>query len=385
MKWDDLLLFFPDLRDIPLEDLDPVYLTSPVHERRKLIVGIPVAERKTDYLIATLTSLFQNLKDIYRWTRQSSILERLSEKMKTFSRVIFNYLSFEARNPWFVMEFSWMGFIGKLFRCSDLKYMTHAIALYYQFKPVDWILMDALKSRYCSLDDTDKNCVKAVRCHQISSGTSQFQHNGKISSLAGKIQGIHDSTFGKGRSEASLYIVTLLKAVAVTWPSREPGKKTILNFYSKSNDHQCLRVLDNGRRWNPPAIITTSMPTYQKHNAQVGYTGNVAIWFTNVTEGGYLSIMFNKTNIVTGVMFLSGVPPAVLDKFGPETEVYAIDKSGEKRSLGKFSPTGDFLYQSDGIAAKELRLEITASLDRWVTLDHIRIHTNSQCNPLLMD
>ncbi|KAK5971345.1 hypothetical protein GCK32_020722, partial [Trichostrongylus colubriformis] len=53
-------------RDIPVEDLDPVYLSSSVHKRRKLIVGIPVAERKTDYLMETLTSLFQNLEDGYR-------------------------------------------------------------------------------------------------------------------------------------------------------------------------------------------------------------------------------------------------------------------------------------------------------------------------------
>ncbi|KAK6047009.1 hypothetical protein COOONC_15486 [Cooperia oncophora] len=79
-----------------------------------------------------------------------------------------------------------------------------------------------------------------------------------------------------------------------------------------------------------------------------------------------------------GVMFLSGVPPAVLDKFGPETEVYAVEK-GKRTFLGRFSTDGDFLYRSEGVSMEELRLEVTKSLSRWVILDHIRVDTHENC------
>ncbi|KAK6057602.1 hypothetical protein COOONC_04880 [Cooperia oncophora] len=156
------------------------------------------------------------------------------------------------------MEFSSMGFIAKLFRCGDLRYMIHAVALYYQYKPVDWILMDIIRSRYCNPDKTKQDCDKVIRCFVINSGTSQFQHVGKVSSLAGKIQGIRDHTFGTGRSEAS------------SWS-------------------------------NPPAVVNTSMPTNRKYEAQLGYTKIVGIWFTNATEGSYMSIKFTTSLKVTGL------------------------------------------------------------------------------------
>ncbi|KAK6011390.1 hypothetical protein OSTOST_23530, partial [Ostertagia ostertagi] len=60
--------------------------------------------------------------------------------------------------------------------------------------------MDVLRSRYCSPDKSPKDCVETLRCYQINSGTSQFQHVGKVSSLTGKTQEIHDHTFGTGKT-----------------------------------------------------------------------------------------------------------------------------------------------------------------------------------------
>ncbi|XGW03163.1 hypothetical protein V3C99_014839 [Haemonchus contortus] len=424
--WDDLLPFFPELQHNSAHDLDPVHLSQPFeYKRKKLVIGIPVAERKTDYIIETLTSLFSNLGDNYRneilfitmfatmeissdfvRNKSAEIRGKFADEIRNgilqvigvppvwyninvdkipatfndssdrmywrtkqnidyvylmtyssglgdyymqleddviaaadYARVIFNYIAFKSRKPWFVMEFSSMGFIAKLFRCSDLKYMTHAIALYYRFKPVDWILMDILQSRYCSLDESKENCAKTIRCYVINSGTSQFQHVGKISSLTGKVQKIYDHTFGTGKSE--------------------------------------------GFRWNPFADVISSMPTAKKYEAQVGYSRNVGIWFTNVTEGSFVSILFLQPINISGIMFLSGVPPAIDDKFGPETEVYALDTEGRRTSLGRFSLNGDFLYRSDGTFVEELRIEVTETLPHWVILDHIRIDTNPECLSLI--
>nr|CDJ84771.1 unnamed protein product [Haemonchus contortus] len=79
-------------------------------------------------------------------------------------------------------------------------------------------------------------------------------------------------------------------------------------------------MVARGFRWNPFADVISSMPTEKKYEAQVGYSRNVGIWFTNVTGGSFVSILFLQPINISGIMFLSGVPPAIDDKFGPETE-----------------------------------------------------------------
>ncbi|VDP10984.1 unnamed protein product [Heligmosomoides polygyrus] len=66
----------------------------------------------------------------------------------------------KQRRPWFSMHFTNLGFIGKMFRSEDIKYLTHAIALYYQYKPVDWILSDVEYSRYCSPEHNTTQCQR---------------------------------------------------------------------------------------------------------------------------------------------------------------------------------------------------------------------------------
>ncbi|RCN24093.1 hypothetical protein ANCCAN_30217, partial [Ancylostoma caninum] len=82
------------------------------------------------------------------------------EAAPEYLRIIRNYIKFNEERPWFLMEFSELGFIGKLFRCVDVKAVTSTIALYYRFKPVDWILDDMLRSRYCALGEPHEKCLE---------------------------------------------------------------------------------------------------------------------------------------------------------------------------------------------------------------------------------
>ncbi|KAK6754896.1 hypothetical protein RB195_013709 [Necator americanus] len=413
--WYGILDFFPELCKLAQSDLEPIALTPRSRVRKKLMVGIPVAERAKDYSIATLSSLFEKLDNDYRKdivflimfaTMNTEYFERRADEIKkrfsneisdgllemiavapawyktdilsipatfndstdrmlwrtkqnidyiyimtyaikrceyymqleddveaapAYARVIFNYLALNSGTEWLFMSFSSMGFIGRLFRSSNLKYMTYAIALYYRFKPVDWILEDILRSRYCSLDKNMRECAKEISAHRISSGTSQFQHVGKISSLRGKIQKIHDGNFNKGLSQ--------------------------------------------GKRGNPSADVTTSMVAARKRqDPENAYNNNMAMWLINPQIGDYISIAFHSIMNITGVMFLSGVPPAPEDKFGPETIVSAYNGTSTEISLGQFSENGDFLFHSTGIIVKELRIKVTANISHWVTVDHIVVH-----------
>ncbi|KAJ1367415.1 Alpha-1,3-mannosyl-glycoprotein 4-beta-N-acetylglucosaminyltransferase A [Parelaphostrongylus tenuis] len=277
----------------------------------------------------------QNIDYIYIMMHASQIcdyylqLEDDVEAADGYMRVIFNYLTFKSDSPWFIISFTSMGFIGRLFRSSDLKYMSYAIALYHHFKPVDWILYDLLTSRYCDPGKTHQECLANRRQYEISSGASQFQHIGKISSLEGKTQTIHDSRFGKGATQ--------------------------------------------GKRGNPPANVTSSVRTKKFHEPQFGYDNYFAMWLLNVTSGDYVSMVFHEEILLTGVMFMSGLPPVPQYKLGPEALVYAFNNADERVHLGQFSSKGDFLLRLKGLLVTELRIEFTAPLQNEVVIDHILI------------
>ncbi|WKY11220.1 hypothetical protein Q1695_003074 [Nippostrongylus brasiliensis] len=255
----------------------------------------------------------------------------------SYARVIFNYITFLGGRQWFYMDFSRMGFIGKLFRTEELKDVVHSVALYYRYKPVDWILLDIQYCRYCRPDQSMANCNKVIKAIVIGCGATQFQHVGKVSSLSGKVQNISDKYFGKGKG----------------WSSRN----------------------------NPLAKVSSTMKCKSGYEPQRGYANNNAIWFLNVAKGGRMIVTFSAPITVTGIMLLSGVPPAAQGKFGPETNVYvSLHGSDEanKTLLGAFSLNGDFLFRSCGTTVKSIEVEVTEDLLHDVVVDHFIIDTGVQ-------
>ncbi|KAE9414243.1 hypothetical protein Angca_004441, partial [Angiostrongylus cantonensis] len=108
----------------------------------------------------------QNIDYIYIMTYASQMCDyylQLEDDVVAadgYIRVIFNYLTFKSDSSWFLISFTKIGFIGKLFRSTDLKYMSYAIALYHRFKPVDWILWDLLTGRYCDPGKSPQDCAQ---------------------------------------------------------------------------------------------------------------------------------------------------------------------------------------------------------------------------------
>uniref|UniRef100_A0A158P6Z3 Dirigent protein n=1 Tax=Angiostrongylus cantonensis TaxID=6313 RepID=A0A158P6Z3_ANGCA len=209
--------------------------------------------------------------------------------------------------------------------------MSYAIALYHRFKPVDWILWDLLTGRYCDPGKSPQDCAQKKHHYEITSGSPQFRHVGRISSLKGKTNPSQHDHFGTGDTQ--------------------------------------------GKRGNPAAKVTSSMSTKEFHDAQFGYDNYFVMWFLNATSGDYVSVAFHDEILLTGVMFMSGLPPVPQYKLGPETVVYAINKASEKIELGRFSFKGDFLLRRKGIPVTELRIELTAFLLHEIVIDHILIDT----------
>ena len=95
-----------------------------------------------------------------------------------------------------ILEFSELGFIGKLFKSEDLQqFITHAL-LFFEDKPIDWIFQDFFKEKICAPTDDPKVCRKRVDMSIYKKfHRSQFRHVGAISSLGGKVQELFDFKF----------------------------------------------------------------------------------------------------------------------------------------------------------------------------------------------
>ncbi|XP_069164471.1 alpha-1,3-mannosyl-glycoprotein 4-beta-N-acetylglucosaminyltransferase A isoform X7 [Procambarus clarkii] len=66
----------------------------------------------------------------------------------------------EKKN-WFVLDFCQLGFIGKMFKCVELPYLVQFFIMFYNDKPVDWLLDYLIQTKICNLDkDTDKQFGK---------------------------------------------------------------------------------------------------------------------------------------------------------------------------------------------------------------------------------
>ncbi|XP_060000397.1 alpha-1,3-mannosyl-glycoprotein 4-beta-N-acetylglucosaminyltransferase B isoform X2 [Lagenorhynchus albirostris] len=106
-----------------------------------------------------------------------------------------NYLStmknFALQQPsedWMILEFSQLGFIGKMFKSLDLSVIVEFILMFYRDKPIDWLLDHILWVKVCNPEKDAKHCDRQKANLRIRFKPSLFQHVGTHSSLAGKIQ-----------------------------------------------------------------------------------------------------------------------------------------------------------------------------------------------------
>ncbi|PNJ83788.1 MGAT4D isoform 9, partial [Pongo abelii] len=83
-----------------------------------------------------------------------------------------------SSNNWFFIEFSMLGFIGKLFRSEDLTQFVRFFLMFYKEKPVDWLLNDIFQG----------DCMKRKKQIRIRYKPSLFRHVGIHSSFPGKEQ-----------------------------------------------------------------------------------------------------------------------------------------------------------------------------------------------------
>lgn len=90
------------------------------------------------------------------------------------------------KNPWKIIKISPVGNVATLFRSEDLMEIVTFMNLFFNDKPIDWLLEDFLNVKYCSPEIQRDKCEK-IKSRVRFTSNGFFNHKGKFSSLKGKI------------------------------------------------------------------------------------------------------------------------------------------------------------------------------------------------------
>uniref|UniRef100_A0A671N0M2 Alpha-1,3-mannosyl-glycoprotein 4-beta-N-acetylglucosaminyltransferase B-like n=1 Tax=Sinocyclocheilus anshuiensis TaxID=1608454 RepID=A0A671N0M2_9TELE len=172
------------------------------------------------------------------------------------------YIAYVLSEEWLFLEFSQLGFIGKLFRTSDLPMIVEFFLMFHKDKPIDWLLDHILWVKVCNPEKDSKHCHNEKARLKRTYKPSLFQHVGLHSSLPGKIQNLKDKDFGN-------------------------------------------QVLFKGHN-NPPAELRSSLEKYLSHTLERAYNGVDFFWGLTPKRGDYILITFTTPQAVKGYLFRSG-------------------------------------------------------------------------------
>ena len=183
-----------------------------------------------------------------------------------------------AKQNWFVIDFCQLGFIGKLFRTMDLPILIQFFLIFFNDKPVDWLLYDIINTKVCSPDQDKKKCKAEKNAMQVQYKPSLFQHIGTHSSLKGKVQKLKDKQFGK---------ISLFRS------------------------HR-----------NPSAMIETNIKHYKHYSISRAYRGESFYWGLVPEANDFITFTLTPPVLLSGLKFVSGNVEHPSDRFvGTTVEV----------------------------------------------------------------
>jgi alpha-1,3-mannosylglycoprotein beta-1,4-N-acetylglucosaminyltransferase A/B len=276
-----------------------------------------------------------------------------------------------TKPDWFLLDFCQLGFIGKMFKSRDLSAFSLMFFIFQHDKPIDWILNEFARMKYCRQDKDAKDCRKQLSTKWLFSRPSLFQHIGTHSSLKGKVQKLRDRNFGR---------LSLFKSHA--------GE-------------------------NPMAKTTTSLNHYKDFSLDRAYRGRTYFWGLSPSAGDSLTFTFNPIKLES-FLFRSGNSEHPEDKLPVNSSVeilldsdarltstqIGIDNPDEildartpkdSRSSPPLTPlvkTLDGFYivgyfKSSGVAEgtippefgaiQSLRIRISSDSERWVILSEVSL------------
>ncbi|XP_031175199.1 alpha-1,3-mannosyl-glycoprotein 4-beta-N-acetylglucosaminyltransferase B isoform X4 [Sander lucioperca] len=387
----NIYLYMPHLRQHP-DSLLPNVVLGQGRRGVSLVLGIPTVKReKQSYLVSTLRSLLYSLTTMQQQdlliivfvaetdsNYVGSVAESIRKKWRTKQNLDFSFLMLYAQDKgtyyvqleddvvakagyfnamktfanqqqqWLYLEFSQLGFIGKMFQSRDLPMIAEFFLMFHRDKPIDWLLDHILWVKVCNPEKDAKDCDKQKAQLRHRYKPSLFQHVGLHSSLPGKLQQLKDKDFGQ----------------------------------------QSLFEAHN----NPAAELSSSLKHYQQHSLERAYRGQDFFWALTPSQGDYILFNFTQPIHISRYLFRSGNIESSGDKFTNTTvEVLPSNASARDRlvtgssssykaSDKHFITIGAF---ENGVAEGEikevlqpisaLRLLVHSDADVWALLSEILI------------
>lgn len=266
-----------------------------------------------------------------------------------FFTTIKNFINKQPNDNWMMMEFSQLGFIGKLFKCTDLPKFVNFFLIFAVDKPVDWLYDSLLDVKICNPEKGNNHCERSKSSLKIKYKPSLFQHVGVHSSLKGKTQKLKDKEFGK---------------------------------------QGLIRKHDN-----PKAKVSTSLKVYMKYSLESAYLGQNYFWSMAPDKNSYINFDFKEPTSIYRYYVKSGNPEHPDDKLHNAT--FQI-KPGKTISLSNlpsgYLASGQGFYTintfSDALGAvsghidpnvmgkiSQIRIIIPHASETWIILSEIDFST----------
>ncbi|XP_030836273.1 alpha-1,3-mannosyl-glycoprotein 4-beta-N-acetylglucosaminyltransferase A [Strongylocentrotus purpuratus] len=263
-----------------------------------------------------------------------------------------NFAMQQSTKDWLLLEFSSLGFIGKLFKSSDLNLVVEFFLMFHMEKPIDWLLDHILYVKVCNPEKDPKHCGRQKAGFRIRYKPSLFQHIGLHSSLKGKLQKLKDRDFKKGM---------------------------------KLPQHT-----------NPPAEVSSTIRHYLRYTLDKAYLGQEIFWGNTPSAGDQVKFHFNTPIVIEQYRFISSNTENPGDKFyntsvevlpsyhqEKKEGILEADNAAElnlKRTEDGFIQVGKFEdgraignIESKIGAVQEIRLRVLSEAKNWVILSEIYI------------
>ena len=239
----------------------------------------------------------------------------------------------DAPSPWFLLECSKLGFIGKIFKSEDLKGMAMFLLERYDEMPCDLLL-----GKYRGI----KGQMKPIHTNY-----SLFQHIGRFSSLKNKLMPSIDKTFKNLKLNGSLGVPTLPKGD------------------------------------NPPADLSTSIKQYIGYKLSYAYDNNDSTFFWGLapTKGDHFTVKFHEAHTMSRILIITGNENERKDNF-INTALDVSNEWKDKRDCGEFKEIaslvdGDLDTLAMGTTLPNnvtcLRIRVKKKLKTWIMVREIRI------------
>lgn len=241
--------------------------------------------------------------------------------------------------PWFLLECSRLGFIGKIFKSADLQAMALYLLANYDEMPCDMLL-----GKFRGLRGQKK---------PIHSNYSLFQHIGRFSSLKNKLMPSVDRLF-------------------------------------KDTFNQSLRVVNVPMGDNPDVNLTTSIEQYSNYTLDNAYDNDDSTFFWGVTpkKSDHFTLRFHSAQNISSIIILSGSPVSRDDTF-TNTVLEYREYNDTKYLTGSEGCEGTFIKMAELVEGDLdtdamgtsiplniccLRIRVIKNLKHWVKLREIRVY-----------